>query len=730
MVNSSVMMAIDGSDRRIGRKGPPSERLRRLADLVRSDPVVVDEHGNASLYNGEITTPSTIPRVFAGTTLGGGLPEKGELPDVTNQESAKFAHDFALQLIDSAIATAVEFEQVDEDDDRVTNAVRSVFQSRRLQQSATDRLAAAYRTAVDKTLDGADDVAPDEPKRRRAGEGVGRAFHSLHDEAVLGLVNAGKTDSSPKEIERYVRAELDSGAHGDQLADFRDLTSTDPAALDKVRNALVEQVAADVFNAQAKGNLKAEWQTIIDNRAAGTKRVPTVPPKVQAAVDDGITTSSILSKVDPDKPFTGRVAALRAQLPPTGKIGQRRGVRYGLTGDVLDGKLDFTAQDTYVPDVDAADGGPGREAMRHLAVLRAIGNEVRAESRERVRLRRESDAKSQKRLAGIADAKAKANAVDAEVAIVRARIEARIQGAIDSGELGVDSRYASVIRAAVLADESNLVAALSRNKNIGKAAADFAAKLRVEMGQELGPARNGSTLVRKHVQRQIELEKQQADVERRWLAETRREALAAVRDLGAPGDIKFDAGQLTTLNPEKIKNYTEWAAAHYPKEWLARGRKLRYTQLSPRGFYQGAQNRIELSSAYERTSQQNDIGGPYGQVVIHEYGHHMEEVTPGLLHAEWMFHFARTSTGPVGRRTREEIKLVGDVEPGGGYGPNEITMPDEFKHSYSGKIYNLDGGTQASAWELFTMGMESLFASSEHLDDDYENWMLGVLTGV
>lgn len=732
MVNSSVMMAIDGSDRRVGRQGPPSERLRRLAELVRSDPVVVDEHGNASLYNGEIVTPSTIPRLFAGSALDGGLPEKGELPDATNQEAAKFAQDFMLQLIDSAIATAVEFEQVDEDNGRVTNAVRSVFQSRRLQQSATDRLAAAYRTAMDKTLDsdGADDVAPDEPKRRRAGEGVGRAFRSLHDEAVLGLVNAGKTDSSPKEIERYVRAELDSGAHGDQLADFRDVTSTDPAALDKVRNALVEQVAADLFDAQAKGNLKAEWQAIIDNRAAGTKRVLMVPPKVQAAVEEGFTTSSILSKVDPDKPFTGRVAALRAQLPPTGKIGQRQGVRYGLTGDVLDGKLDFTAQDTYVPDIDLADGGPGREAMRHLAVLRAIGNEVRAESRERVRVRREADAESQKRLAKIARMKQEGAEADAKVAEVRAKIEAAIQDEIESQGLDIDPRFVAVIRAAVLADGENLVEAVARNRNMGRPAADIATKLRKKMRRELLPARTEDRIAKDRAFNVIAVEKAQDDVERRWLAEARREALADVRDLGVAGDISFEVGTHTTLTPEKIKGYTEWASTHYPKEWLARGRKLTYTQASPRGFYQTAQDRIELSSAYESVAQRKDIGGPYGQVVIHEYGHHMEEVTPGLLHAEWMFHFARTSTGPVGRRQREEVKQVGDVEPGGGYGPHEITMPDEFKHSYSGKIYNPDGGTQTHAWELFTMGMESLFASSDHLDDDYENWMLGVLTGV
>jgi hypothetical protein len=731
MVNSNVMMALDGSDSRIGRKGLPSERLRKLADLVRSDPVVIDKTGSASLYNGEIRTPNAIPRVFAGVPLTG-ASAPGELPEESNQQAAKFLQDFTLRLIDSAIATATEFEQVDQDDERVTSAVRSVFQSRRLQESATDTLAAAYRGALDKATDGpaADDVAPDEPLRRRAAQGVGRAYHALYDEAVLSLVNAGKLDNAPARIELLVRTEAKTGGHLDHLADYRDVTSGDPGAADKVREALIRQVSADVLDVQAKGNLKAEWQTIIDNRAAGTARVPTVPPKVQATVDEGLTTSSVLAKVDPAKPFTGRVAALRAQLPPAGKIGQRKGTRYGLVGDVLDGKLDFTAQDTFIPDIDPDDRGPGREAMRHLAVLRAIGNEVRAEARERVQARRESDAASQKRLAGIADAKAKAAAADAAAAAVRRKIETRIQGAIDSGELGVDSRYVSVIRAAVLADQDNLVGALKRNRNIGKAASDFAAKLRKEMGQELGPARGSNMLVQKHTYEQIQLEKEQADLERRWLVEARRDALADVRDLGVPGDIKFETGQLTTLTPEKIKNYTEWAAGHYPKEWLARGRTLTYTQLSPRGFYNSAQDRIELSSAYSGPSQRNDIGGPYGQVTIHEYGHHMEEVTPGLLHAEWMFHFARTSTGPVGRRQREEIQLVGDVQPGGGYGPNEVTMADEFKHPYSGKFYNIDGGDQAHAWELFTMGMESLFAESEHLDDDYENWMLGVLAGV
>ena len=730
MVNSNVVMALDGDDRRIGRKGLPSERLRKLAELVRSDPVVIDELGTASLYNGEIRTPNAIPRVFAGVPITGATVP-GELPEETNQQAAKFMKDFALQLIDTAIATATEFEAVDDDDERVGNAVKSIFRSRRLQESATDRLAAAYRDALDKvTDDGGDDVAPDEPLRRRAAQGVGRAYHALYDEAVLSLVNAGKLDNAPARIELLVRTEAKNGGHLDHLADYRDATSGDPGAVDKVREALIRQVSADVFDVQAKGNLKAEWQTIIDNRATGTTRVPTIPPKVQAAVDDGFTASSVLSKVDPDKPFTGRVAALRAQLPPAGKIGQRKGTRYGLTGDVLDGKLEFTAQDTYIPDVDADDGGPGREAMRHLAVLRSIGNEVRAEARERVRLRREADAESQKRLAGIEEAKRKAAEADAAVAAVRAKVEARIQDAIDSGALDVDSRYVGVIRQAVITERDSLVASLGKNKNMGKAAADLARQIRKDMGVELAPARSGSALVQKYTVEQIELETAQKDVERRWLAEARRAALADVRDLGVPGDIKFDAGQLTTLDQGKLKNYTEWAAAHYPKDWLARGRRLTYTQLSPRGFYNSAQDRIELSSAYEGPSRRNDIGGPYGQVMIHEYGHHMEEVTPGLLHAEWMFHFDRTSTGPVGSRRREEIQLVGDVQPGGGYGPNEVTMADEFKHPYSGKFYNTDGGQTAHAWELFTMGMESLFAESEHLDDDYENWMLGILAGV
>jgi hypothetical protein len=741
-VSMSTMLvalnALDGSDARVDLDDTPSERLRALADLIEHDTADLAPNGGGTLYHNEIPVSPRMIRFFAGLPASNSLRGDESYSDASREAAVEFSRAFAVRSLRSAADSIAQFEEIDEPDpakrkERLENVLRTTMKSRSLANRAVADITAAYGEAIAKAgeANAEDDNAPAAILRRRVGEGAARATQKTFDNAVLAMVNSGQTDLSPVQIRIVVDRTMDDPGIGRHLAEFNDATAGDADAAKKLRSAIAEVVAKDVLEAQQGGKLKAEWDTIIQERSTGDiAPAPAVRPEVAGVVASELERADVLSKVDSSKPYTERVAALKAQLPAKGQIGKRSSTVYRLTGDVLDGKLELTADKVFADDIDARDGGPGREAMRHLAVLRAIGQEVQAEARRRIEAKVAEDSDSQFRRRRLDEIKAELAALPTEPEL-KARIDAALLAEAEQEDGSFTTSQLGAMRVALLRG-FGAVEKFAGDRSYGKAGARMTAvakRAQEKLRPEITAARKIRDQREELLDSRRRIKAAQDKFEAPLLAEARREALAGVRDLGKPGDAKFDLGTTSTMTEEKTKGYMDWVAQHYPAEWLPQAGRVTVTQQTNRGFYSDPEDRIEVSNTYDQPRFQDAVGGAYGQVFIHEYGHRMEAKIPGILRAEWLLHWDRTSTGAIGSREREEARWMGDLMPAGAaYGRDEVAMPDEFAHPYSGKVYS--DSPDAHAWELFTMGMESLFAGSTHLDNDYENWTLGVLAGV
>ena len=230
-------------------------------------------------------------------------------------------------------------------------------------------------------------------------------------------------------------------------------------------------------------------------------------------------------------------------------------------------------------------------------------------------------------------------------------------------------------------------------------------------------------------------------------ARAAREVLAEVRELGSKGDARFT---IDTSERSELSKGVRWAEQFYPTDWLEKQKGNRMEVIADpirktRKGWSGGRGRYEqyVNSLTGRTQRrvlrlgkkgETVLGsGEYGQNALHELGHHMESLIPGLARAEDAFLWSRT-TDPgteVGSRTRVGPK---NKKTSLGYSDkSEVAREDEFLQQYAGKEY------AGNSFEIFTMGMESLFGGSNaitHLegesvtprhDADYEAFMLGVL---
>lgn len=204
-------------------------------------------------------------------------------------------------------------------------------------------------------------------------------------------------------------------------------------------------------------------------------------------------------------------------------------------------------------------------------------------------------------------------------------------------------------------------------------------------------------------------------------AEAARAVIAEVREMGGK-ELRYNtAGRRnyeTTSNPLRngeTMRAMRYAETNYPREWLdtldASPKGAISIGSSKRGFFEGSNWIIRLSKDDNRNNTSGWVP-PRGRVATHELGHAMETVIPGLSQAEEAFLWSRTSTGEVGQRERTKRKRI----------DSSTSYVDEFPEAYSGKDY-ADG----THYELFTTGMESMFAGSPYLDEDFRNWLLGTL---
>lgn len=146
-----------------------------------------------------------------------------------------------------------------------------------------------------------------------------------------------------------------------------------------------------------------------------------------------------------------------------------------------------------------------------------------------------------------------------------------------------------------------------------------------------------------------------------------------------------------------------------PTDWVSKSSEIPIvTKYVSRGYFnmKDGTPTIALSTA----------GSGMQRCAFHEMGHFFEEIYPEIRKLEYQFYNRRTAG--------EELRWLG-----AGYSRSEVTRYDNFVEPYMGKDY---GNTESSGFEIFSMGMEAIFANSYNLsrDTDYQDLILGILVSI
>ncbi|MEU8378700.1 hypothetical protein [Streptosporangium sp. NPDC048865] len=403
-------------------------------------------------------------------------------------------------------------------------------------------------------------------------------------------------------------------------------------------------------------------------------------------------------------------AALPADLADLGKQPVSRAVFDPTTlAELENARVPTVRTETlWAPDV-ADDDGPGEQAMAHLATLRAAGRDVDVRYQHHlggrdVALQADLDSVIRRR----GQAYTQLDLVDRDV--VRLRQDGRDQAARNAGHEDFAAWQAAAPQEA------------------GPAAAAVEQSIPRELIQRREAA---GAEWQKHATREAEL--------RGLLATARRDALVAtlteIRPMGGKGITYTDRGGKTmTGRAGSNAAALQYAEQALPADWLAAARALGPVEVvtgrgqhrhdpetgkvqiglpadqdSALAYRDGAAVRVPVPS-----SQPGQV--PKAGVAAHELAHHMEAAIPGLVEAERLLHFDRTSSGEFGDRTQ------GEPITGSDRGTEFTAYPGDFPNAYTGRVYR-DG----DAYEVFTSAFESLAGGRDSADDDLRHWGLGVL---
>lgn len=179
-----------------------------------------------------------------------------------------------------------------------------------------------------------------------------------------------------------------------------------------------------------------------------------------------------------------------------------------------------------------------------------------------------------------------------------------------------------------------------------------------------------------------------------------KNAFETFQEMG--GKVDFAKG-CSVENKKQLIN----AFSYYPKRWadyLAMSGKKIYTKKVRRGFFcpgavQGNGRRYESKfTDYRNGYVSIHMTGIRKTTPFHEIGHMVEYFNPNALRVSKLFLKART--------TGENPVQLKRILPSCGYGPSEITKPDDFISPYIGKDYK-------SATEVLSMGIEQIYEPTD-----------------
>lgn len=186
-----------------------------------------------------------------------------------------------------------------------------------------------------------------------------------------------------------------------------------------------------------------------------------------------------------------------------------------------------------------------------------------------------------------------------------------------------------------------------------------------------------------------------------------KEILSGYRQMGI-GDLDLK-DHFTNSRAQMSKVLTE-AYDLYPTDWVKRSAMYGTitSKKRKRGYYlHGEPSEIALS---DRNGVKNSL-----RTAIHELAHRQEYINADILKAEKEFYEYRTQGEQL-----VSLRRVTGID----YDKSEVTRVDNFLDAYMGKEYS-DG----KAYELLTMGMDTLYADPLELAEDEEmfNWIIEML---
>lgn len=491
----------------------------------------------------------------------------------------------------------------------------------------------------------------------------------------------------------------------------------------------IRGVVAEVLREQAAerqpGTRSPDWHDALMIRSLAEMKL--------AAGGDAAAPEDTIPEPDlpevPEGSLRDRVQAIRAVLPDGENIGKRRQKAYSFApttlADLQAGRVpDVVQAETFGEDIDRFDRGPGRSSLRHLAAVREAGKLVDARVQERI----------QELLAGRSDVGGEETGNSWELVRmvrnmgferefkdkdVRRRIAEEngfhlndMEWSLKEGQrrLRQDKQWG-------IDPSPQVVERVEKLKTLKKQMDAAVKKELADFDKQLADV----TAERDRVRALVD-EVRYAGVRARSQAVL--EALSEVREMGPAGPgqgVPFDKSR------GKLLDSMRWAEQFYPRAWIdaARTRDRAEIELREvrRGYSSPSKNGKRVVALSKGTDQMGarDTTGIYRDVAVHELGHQMEDRIPGLVAAQRVFLFDRTSEGEVGGRAREGKNALAHIANADAH---EVGRQDKFPKHYTGKEYR--GGRN---YEVFTTGIESLVAGSPYMegDDDFRQFMLGVL---
>lgn len=106
-------------------------------------------------------------------------------------------------------------------------------------------------------------------------------------------------------------------------------------------------------------------------------------------------------------------------------------------------------------------------------------------------------------------------------------------------------------------------------------------------------------------------------------------------------------------------------------------------------------------------------------VFLHEIGHGIEYANPWVRYVEHLTWTARADG--------EKLRTLRSISGNSGYRSDEKGVKDDWLNDYAGKSYGGDRPSPSEAYEIFTLGLQSLFYGDQRIDDKHRSVVLGIL---